>query len=476
MSRSIEGLFLLNALFLATGFAVLWALRGFSDLVDIAEHAGIALLLGLGGIGSLATVVLCLGGGLPTVTVIALALVVVAAALVGQRLGGARLNRAAWKSALPSLGMFRATHALALVFAATATTLFGFFVRVGRIDPLTSYDGWSFWVPKAKAIYFFGGLDEHLFRTLPGSTYPLFVPTLQAMDFRFMGSTDEANLALQYLFVFGAFLLAIAAIARRFAPAWAVWLFLATATAVPEIEHRVTSAQADWVLDLFFGVSALCLIAWVRIREPWLLAAYAVTITAVLVTKREGQLLAVVLVVAGLLVLRHEIRATWPIFIGVSAATWIPNLVWFQWWHSRGLSCANCVANYTGDTSKPGIGSLFSHLSRLWPSIKFVGGLALNRDMWLVPLPAAVIAGIAAIALVRGDRRIVEFGLAAIFLTTAGFIYLMWSTPGLPFDTRQSITPLPRAIGSIVTLGIVLGPLLVAALLPSRMHEQQPTP
>ena len=42
--------------------------------------------------------------------------------------------------------------------------------RAGRLAALSNYDGWGFWVPKAKAIYLFGGLDERFFRDLPNPT------------------------------------------------------------------------------------------------------------------------------------------------------------------------------------------------------------------------------------------------------------------------------------------------------------------
>ena len=50
------------------------------------------------------------------------------------------------------------------------------------------FDAWSFWVPKAKAIYFFGGLDEEFFTELPGASYPLLVPVLDAAAFHAMGA------------------------------------------------------------------------------------------------------------------------------------------------------------------------------------------------------------------------------------------------------------------------------------------------
>ena len=48
--------------------------------------------------------------------------------------------------------------------------------RRARLSGLYNWDAWAFWVPKGKAIYFFGGLDEGFFTSLPGSSYPPLVP------------------------------------------------------------------------------------------------------------------------------------------------------------------------------------------------------------------------------------------------------------------------------------------------------------
>ena len=73
--------------------------------------------------------------------------------------------------------------------------------RSARLQSLQAYDAWAFWVPKAKAIYFFGGLDEQVFTTTPGPTYPPLVPILDAAAFHAMGSADTVTLHLQYWFL-----------------------------------------------------------------------------------------------------------------------------------------------------------------------------------------------------------------------------------------------------------------------------------
>ena len=43
------------------------------------------------------------------------------------------------------------------VFAALVIVYFEALFRSGRLAGLFEWDGWAFWVPKAKAIYYFGG-------------------------------------------------------------------------------------------------------------------------------------------------------------------------------------------------------------------------------------------------------------------------------------------------------------------------------
>src|SRR5439155_15147535 len=130
------------------------------------------------------------------------------------------------------------------------------------------------WVPNAKAIYFFGGLGEQLFRTLAHPSYPLLIPALQAMDFHLMGSADATTLALQYWFLLVGFVLAGWSLLRSLVGPALVWPFLALATVLPELDKRMINPQADWPLDIFFAVAALAVGRWLLTREGWLLGVY----------------------------------------------------------------------------------------------------------------------------------------------------------------------------------------------------------
>ena len=157
------------------------------------EYLGVALVLGLGTVCVVATLVLIAGGGLSFWMIVVLCVVVAAPAaglaFLRRRPLSARARRAA-EARLPR-------EVVALGLGLLTVALLVAFYRAARVNSFITNDSFAFWIPKAKAIYFFGGLDEQLFRTLPGPSYPLLVPVLQAMDFRFMGSADVPNLAFQ---------------------------------------------------------------------------------------------------------------------------------------------------------------------------------------------------------------------------------------------------------------------------------------
>ena len=162
-TRALVGLAALNAGFAVTGLAVLYALRGFRHWTEIARLAGLGYLLGVAAFGIVWTQLLVVGvpfGG----WAIVLTLVggTAAGCAAGVRFGRPRPR---WKG---ESGVRRPSPQALLVTAvgiASTGLLLEAFFRLARLQSLQAFDAWAFWVPKAKAIYFFGGLDEQVFTT-----------------------------------------------------------------------------------------------------------------------------------------------------------------------------------------------------------------------------------------------------------------------------------------------------------------------
>jgi hypothetical protein len=450
MTHALLGCFTLNLYFLVAGLGILWGLRGWRSWGELIPFLGIAYVAGLAAVVVLATIVLVAGGGLSTLSILLVSLCV---ALVGVATGVARR-----RPRPRGFGMFWRPQGIGdwagvMLGLLTAALLVAFF-RVGRTQPLFAWDAWLFWIPKAKAIYFFGGLDEQLFRSLAAPSYPLFVPALDAMNFRFMGRADTTTLNVQYWLLFCGFLWAAAGLLRRLAAQWLVWLFLATAVVLPQLSDRLFLLLADWPLDMFFALAVLALVCWLETGERWLLGFYTLMVAAMLATKREGQILACALVI-GALVATVRRRSTWLPIVGLALLAVAVNVPWRLWWMSRGL---------VADTPDGGLGN-FRSWGRIWPGLHLVLELLFSYKLWLLPVPVAIAAATAAL----GRRR---FELPVLYLVTTvliivGFAWVVWSDPRLPISTKQSQTPIPRAVGSIVLMSTILAPLLLQRLLAS---------
>jgi len=457
MGSGMSGVLELNGAFLAAGLSLVWGLRGWCSWFELLDSLGLALVLGTCSVGVLATIVLTAGTGLATGTIAALCAAVAASGLL---LG--RLRRSSLPRVLGKLPAFTPASAISAVAAAagaiaTAAILVAMF-RLARVMPLSGGDAFEFWVPKAKVIYFDGGIGSSLFTSLYNERYPLFIPALQAMDFRFMGSANAPELAVQYWFLYAGFALAAASILRRLSPPWLAWLFVALTGVIPELDGRMLGAQADWPLDLQFALAALLAVAWLRLRELWALVALWIVLAALIATKQEGLLLAGSLYAGLAAATFRDWRRTWPPLLAAGVAAYALNVPWRIWWSTRHL-----MAGTT--TNQAAISNIIHGNARFEASVSLAVRILFSYPMWLLFLPLALAAAALAVTVRGEDRR-----TGILFLVTAatafvGFTYvlLLLSPPFL--DERQSSTPIPRASGSIVLLAAVLAPVLLAPLL-----------
>jgi hypothetical protein len=461
----IVGLIALNALFLVAGSGILWGVRGWKSWREYGALSGVAYMCGVASVTAIATLVPIYGGSLSGWLIVVLA---VAVALTGFGVGLWKRRPRPGPSERWTLPSSRGGVAALLLGAVTAVLLLLQLVA-GRLVPLTSWDAWAFWMPKAKAIYYFGGLDPSLFRTLWGPNYPLFVPVLAAMNFRFMDAADTTMLAVQWALLAVGFVGAVAGLLRRIAPAWPTWLFLATFAALPEFDRRLLERTADWPLDLFFGVAACALLAWIVTRESWLLAVFGTTLAATLLIKREGQLLAVVLVLAGLVAAGVRNRRTWPAVAGTAAIAYLPSIPWRMWWTSRHLQ---------SDT--PGGGFLhatFKYIDKAPAAFHLVARLLFEYHMWLATAPIALVAAV--VCLTLPDRRAGTFFLVAFGVGFVGWAWENWaySGPGgLAITTDPGLNPTNRTVGSLVVLATIAAPVLIGQLVAERASSEAVEP
>jgi hypothetical protein len=444
--RSLLGLVALNLFALGVGAGLLWGLRGWRTWWELGRLAGLAYMLGIAALGVALTLVLVMGVPFSLATVLLTGLVLAAGGLgVGVRLGRPR----------PVLGpgprrIGLAGAALAALVIVYLEALF----RAARLSGLYAFDAWSFWVPKAKAIYFFGGLDEQFFSELPNPTYPPLVPTLEATAFHFMGSADVVTLHVQFWFLLAGFVAAVAGLLATRVPPVLLWTFALLALVSPRVVGRTLEPQADFTLDYLFALAALLVALWLLERRPWQLASATLFLGAIMLTKREGQLLAACVVAAALAASLREWRSAWPRLALVSACALAVALPWRVWYVSHDL---------TGEFPSSGVTGPLDNLDRAWPSLQSVLSAAFDADLWTVVLPLVIVA--LALAFVAGARVLPVYATFVYGLALAGFTWAIWSFTELevPIEQDEAINPVVRLSASLVVLSAGLTPLLLDA-------------
>jgi len=443
-AHSLAGLAGLNALYLAAGAAFLWLVRGAADWIDAVRSLGLAYVVGVVVTGSLWTLLLIVGVSFSLGLVIGLPIALAAGFAIAARLRGRSVPRGGrleggWPLVVTAVGI-----------AASGLLLEALF-RPARLSGLYEFDGWSFWVPKGKAIYEFGGLDEGFFTSLPGAAYPPLVPTLDAAAFHAMGSADVVTLHAQY-WVFGVGLVwALAGLLAERVPAWILWPFVVLLLLAPRLGRRLQIVEADLFLDMLFVLAAVLLIYWLLDRQRWRLVVAAALLCGMVLTKREGLLLFAVLLAASLVASAREWRSAWPalgVVTAVVAATAIPWRVWYV----------------THDVPGEGPSDGFvqgDRLDVLGPAIRRVFDVLWDPGYWNIVVPVAVLALV--VAFVARVGRIAVFFGVLLSLVLLGGIWATWvfSLTGEGYVVGGNFVI--RFLGSAVLLCIAASPLLLGA-------------
>ena len=300
--HAIAGLALLNAVLLVVGTSVLWSLRGFPTWSDVVRLSGLAYLLGVASLGAVLVFELTVGIPVGLISVlVSSSLLCAGACVAGFAVGRAR------PSGRPNVRLTVPTA----IFAALVIVYFEALFRSGRLAGLYEWDGWAFWVPKAKAIYYFGGLDENFFNELPAQTYPPLVPAFEAVAFHFMGSVDQVTLHLQFWFFYLGFVGAVIGLLCTRVRPLLLWPFVLLMLCSPNLSGGELTAQGDFVLAELMVTAALLIGLWLLERERWQLYAAALTLGGGVLTKREGYLIAFCVLVAALVASRLTGPGRW---------------------------------------------------------------------------------------------------------------------------------------------------------------------
>ncbi len=444
-AHSLAGLLALNLLLLASGIGLLWYLRGWDTWIDLGRLLGIAYLAGLAAVGSVWTLLLIMGIPFSVWLLLAVPAFVTGATAVAARRRGRRRPRGG------SIVAGRGLIITAVGIAAAGLLLEGVF-RMSRLSGLYWWDAWSFWIPKAKAIYFFGGLDEQFFTTLPGSSYPPLVPVLDAAAFHAMGAPDVVTLHVQYWLFGVGFVWALSGVLSERVSAWMLWPFVLLLLVAPRIGRRFEITEADLLLDFLFVLAAVLVLFWILERDRWKLAVATLLLCGMVLTKREGLLLAAVLVAAALLASGRQWRSTWPALGVVVAVVVVVAAPWRIWYVAHGVA----GEGPTGGGLNP-----VESTERLWPSFRLAFDVLFSSSYWSVLVPVAIGALVLALA-TRAFIPAVFFG-ALVGLVTLGGGWITWAIPELPITQELGGNPIVRYMGAAALLCAAASPILLAA-------------
>ena len=198
-------------------------------------------------------------------------------------------------------------------------------------QPLWSYDSWTFWTPKARALAELGGLDERWFTgaDVLNPDYPILLPAIEAIGFRFTGY-ETRLLDLQSWLVLCGLMLALVELLRPRSRGLALGAVLAMLVAAPSVGLQAAAAQADVPLAAFLALSAVLAWIWVEERDHGALALASLFGAAAAATKVEGIAFAAAVlgVAAALTLLRGRTRdaaltaGAAALAIGVATVPW----------------------------------------------------------------------------------------------------------------------------------------------------------
>ncbi len=136
------------------------------------------------------------------------------------------------------------------------------------VQPIWTDDAWSIWAIKAVSIVELGGLDPAFLgsASVVSADYPLVVPVLELVAYRFCGLPNEL-VPLQLGLVFLAFPWALAALLRDRVRPLLLWVVVLAIALAPSLQIQTASAVADITLAVFFALAGVAAWRWVEDGE-----------------------------------------------------------------------------------------------------------------------------------------------------------------------------------------------------------------
>jgi hypothetical protein len=455
---SVFGPAALVAGFLAAGELVLHAAGLVHDVRGGLRAAGMAIFTGWAATTTALSLALTVGAA-PTLNA---ALVVWT--LVG--LGAVAVSRFASRPVAHARPL-RESHRGARVAAAAGAAvlvayLLALLVRAWRPTGVLHPDAWKQWLPKADVLYFFGGLDTGTggFTSQMNPDYPPLDATSKALGFHALGGAETLDLARLQWALDVSFLFAVAWIlSPRVRPA-ILWPSLAMFALVPGFGSIVGSYLADEPLSILVAMAGLTALLWLVEDDKRYAVFCGLFLAAATLTKNEGLMLALVIVVA--LAATAEGRRRWRVLVALVAVPLAVHEVWKLW-----LTRHSVPPNSYYDLNnlvRPDF--MLQRLERLDYGLTQLLAQLVATSRWLLLVPCTL-----ALAVLVGRRLpgASIFVCTVVVLDVLGFATIYWvSRINLHFYVDNTVDRLPAFIAFFCGAAF---PLLLGATAPASGGE-----
>jgi hypothetical protein len=430
VTADVLALLLMNGCLLAAGAGVTRALGAWRAPRELCTVLATSFLVGVAAFGVLAQLLYVLGFSLSVPQALGVCCLLAAPGLVRvlprSPLAPQRaLTGREWAAA--------AGVAIPLVLLAVAAVY----------QPLSSWDAWTQWTPKARALVELDGLDSSFFASAAYGhwhpDYPLLVPSLEAFAFRLGVGVRVAH--LEFWLLLAAFAVALVELLRQRVGPLLAW---ATALAIvwtPKLGAEALSANADMPLAIFLVLAALAAWLWISEGSTPALGLVAVFGAAAAATKLEGVIeLAVVLAIGVWLSLRQSRRSAL-LLAGAGVVTLVGFIPWRLWTTLTDAPTAYAASSVVDSVTAPE------------PSRVPIASLLLLRQLfdpetWLLLVPLALCA-LAVAALTHRRDRVVPV-TTVVLLVVALVTALVIPPRSYQWQDEYWLLFLPAVLASLV--------------------------